>query len=605
MRRAFSILLIVLSLASAAVNGAKGSNSTELRVRDSISGAPLQARLQLYQVQGPLEINAALMEAMARRQGGPDSEMMVDASGAHVILHGPTLARASAPGYRGLAMLLEPGSAGWTLWLQPLQASQERQSEAAGITQLVSGTVRDAHSLQPVAGARLQLQPGGLVTQSDTEGRYRFEFDPDSPELARSQFLRLNVTAAGWPGQSDSAIPRMAGSVLRNIDLGAGPAALHRQQSSIIQQLPDRRDVHPETRGETGVDDPPLSIRVGFADANCSQTCCTGSCSHTCVFDLETYVRRGITHEWIGSWTQHSLRAGAIAYRSYAAWHAINPVAGRPFDLCSSACCQVSGGSVTSAGTLAARATAGLLLKRNEAVFRSEYSAENNCLLGAMSCSNADLSCGNGFAGSPATNWPCLEDIVGLDRSCFGHGRGMSQWGTQRWSQSPHLRLWPWIVNHYYNANGTGTGLRNAVITRVLAIQDAAPDPASVAPGDSFEIVVEALNRAGESHQRILIGASVRRASDPFVSDPPNDQLIELPPGSSLATRSFVMPEGAVPGSYALWVSLYIDVDGDGAISANDLVQALLQLPDALQVQAAELPPEVVFADGFEFLDPP
>jgi peptidoglycan hydrolase-like amidase len=178
--------------------------------------------------------------------------------------------------------------------------------------------------------------------------------------------------AAGWPSQSDSAIPRLAGSVLRNIDLGSGPAPAHRHQTSIIQQLPEPRGEIPETRGGSSVDDPPLSIRVGFADASCSQTCCTGSCSHTCVFDLETYVRRGITHEWIGSWTQQSLRAGTIAYRSYAAWHAINPVAGRPFDLCSSACCQVSGGSVSNAGSLAARATAGLLLKRNEAVFRSE-----------------------------------------------------------------------------------------------------------------------------------------------------------------------------------------------------------------------------------------
>jgi hypothetical protein len=222
-----------------------------------------------------------------------------------------------------------------------------------------------------------------------------------------------------------------------------------------------------------------------------------------------------------------------------------------------------------------------------------------------MSCSNADLSCGNGFAGSPATNWPCLEDIVGLNRSCFGHGRGMSQWGTQRWSQTPHMRLWPWIVNHYYNASGTGTGLRSAVMTQVLAIQDAAPEPASIAPGENFDIVMDTLNRAGESHQRVLIGASIRRASDPFISDPAHDQLIELPPGSNLATRNFVVPEAAEPGSYALWVSLYIDIDSDGAISNDDLVQALLQLPNALQVQAAQPPQDSVFVNGFEATVPP
>ena len=66
------------------------------------------------------------------------------------------------------------------------------------------------------------------------------------------------------------------------------------------------------------------------------------------------------------------------------------------------------------------------MLERNGAVFRSEYSAENDCRLGTLSCSNSDLSCGNGYAGSPATNWPCLTDPVGIDRDCFGHGRGNS-----------------------------------------------------------------------------------------------------------------------------------------------------------------------------------
>ncbi len=604
MRKAFRFFLLVLSLGfSEVASSAEAAGHTTLRVRDIVDGAPLQARMKLYRVSGPLAASRPQLDAI--RHANPDSELTVGAAGTDFALQGRLLALISAPGYVELATLLEPGSAGWTVWLKPLHESSEAHAETEGGIQHISGTVRDSRSLNPVAGARLELRPAGLVTYSDVDGRYRFLLDPESPHLADSEFLHLSVAAAGWPSQSDPAIPRRAGNVLRNVDLGAGPAARHRHQDTVLQMLPESRDETIEMLGGSSVDDPPLSIRVGFADASCSQTCCTGSCTHTCVFDLETYVRRGITHEWIGSWTQQSLRAGSIAYRSYAAWHALNPVAGRPYDLCSSACCQVSGGSVSNAGTLAARATAGLLLKRNEAVFRSEYSAENNCLLGAMSCSNADLSCGNGYAGSPATNWPCLEDVVGLNRSCFGHGRGMSQWGTQRWSQTPHLRLWPWIVNHYYNASGTGTGLRSAVMTRVLAIQDAAPEPSSLEPGESFDIVLDTLNRAVESHQQVLVGASIRRASEPFISDPARDQLIELPPGSSLATRSFVVPEAAEPGSYALWVSLYIDIDGDGAISSDDLVQALLQLPDALQVQVAVPPPDALFGNGFEAISPP
>ena len=48
-----------------------------------------------------------------------------------------------------------------------------------------------------------------------------------------------------------------------------------------------------------------------------------------------------------------------------------------------------------------------------------------------LSCTNVDLSCGNGYVGSPSAGWPCLSDSLSSNHGCFGHGRGMSQWGTQ------------------------------------------------------------------------------------------------------------------------------------------------------------------------------
>ena len=47
----------------------------------------------------------------------------------------------------------------------------------------------------------------------------------------------------------------------------------------------------------------------------------------------------------------------------------------------------------------------------------------------------ADL-CGDGFAGSPSTGWPCIADLVDGGHGCFGHGRGMCQCGTHAWSRS-------------------------------------------------------------------------------------------------------------------------------------------------------------------------
>jgi hypothetical protein len=568
----------------------------EIHVRDSLSGAPLDATLELFPIAAGVAATRAVLEDASRNAAPQRVEL--GGGRARVGLPTPMLARLRHPGHAELVTVLEPGPVGWTLWLTPAAASSAESADADAQTTRLHGTVRDAANLQPLAGATLWLEPLGLVARSGADGRYAFELPTAAAAGDRGELLRLHAEADGYPAWFDPAIPHGAGTVRRNIDLGAGPPPVHRQQDWRLQQ--PIADTMAKQAIRDSVDDPPLSIRVGFADAACSQTCCTNSCTHSCVFDSETYVRRGIGHEWIASWNQHALRAGTVAYRSYGAWHALNPAPGRGFDLCSSACCQVSGGTTSDAGDRATRATAGLLLQRNDAVFRAEYSAENNCLLGARSCSNADLSCGNGHAGSPATGWPCLADPVGLDQSCFGHGRGMSQWGTQRWSQSPHLRHWPWIVDHYYNAGGNGSGLRTATMTRVLAVRDAAAEPAAVLPGEAFDIVLEAVNRAGDSHRQVLIGASIRRDGEPFLSDPPNDRLLELPAGTSLARRRFEVPADAAPGQYALWVSLYLDIDEDGEISSNDLVQALLQLPAALQVPDPDAPPARIFADGFE-----
>lgn len=575
-------------------SGLFAADEMELLLRDAQSGAPLEATLSLY----PLaQAQAATRESVAAAISSPAASTVFAQQGrARLPVDGPTLLLAQSPGHAPLAVLLQPGAQGWTLWLSP-QETRAADADDNGDVLRLTGMVRDAASLQPVAGAEVRLLPGDGMALSAADGSFTLAM-PLAETPADTGFLQLEVRAAGHPRLLDRAIPRVAGSVWRIVDLGAGEPALHRQQLPplLAMQSADPGDRHAPA-GTSGPDQPPLSVRVGFNDASCTQVCCTGSCSNVCVFDLETYVRRGITYEWIGSWAQHSLRAGSLAYRSYGAWHALNPPASRPYDICSSACCQVNGPNVIAAGTQAARATAGLMLKRNDAVFRAEYSAENNCRLGTLSCSNNDLSCGNGYNGSPASGWPCLQDAVGLDRDCFGHGRGMSQWGTQRWAGSPHLQRWPWIVNHYYNAGGTGSGMRTATMTRVLEILGAVAEPAVVVPGASFDIALQTLNRAAQSHQAVLVGASIRRGSDPWISDPANDQPAELAAGTGIATRDFVVPAGTPPGNYALWVSLYLDIDGDGAISSADLVQSLVQFPDALIVDLAEEP---LFADGFD-----
>jgi peptidoglycan hydrolase-like amidase len=174
----------------------------------------------------------------------------------------------------------------------------------------------------------------------------------------------------------------------------------------------------------------PSSIRVG---TSCS---CT-SCSVVQVMSLEAYTQSGLNDEWIASWGAASLQAGAVAYRTYGAWYVLHPVASG-YDIAATTCNQVWDADVNTSAKNAAIATAGTVLIKNNALFRSEYSAENN-----------NSGCGNGFSGTGTSNgWPCISDARCAGRAKNGHGRGMCQWGSSFWASD---KTFMWILNHYYN----------------------------------------------------------------------------------------------------------------------------------------------------------
>lgn len=558
-----------------------------IRIRDLDTGALVPARVLI----GAEPIGAGPPAAPAQLRIAPEG-LLSTAS-----LPDQAWLWIEAEGYAPLPVRYQAGAAGYSFWLRALAAPME--TEVTTTTWRLQGYVRDGQSLAPIGGVRLRVEPFGIETVSGADGRYELSAAP----IDGTRYARLYAL---FPGSDtavliDSTLPAAPGRVLRHVHRGeVERTRRHREFASpwelVWQDQQDRPAGPGAVAAERSIHDPPASIRVGFGDANCTASCCTGSCTHVCVFDLETYVRRGITHEWIASWQAHALRAGTVAYRAYGAWRVANPI--RPtFDICSSACCQVNAATIHSSGSAAVARTRGLLLERNGLRFAAEYSAENNCLLGSMSCSNSDLSCGDGYNGSPSLGWPCLADPVGAGQDCFGHGRGMSQWGTQRWALAPHLRRWPWIVNHYYNALGTGTQQRTAQMTRVLALESAAVNPGTVAAGGSFAIELLARNRAAENHEQVLIGASIRQGSGPYYSDPANDRRVTLLPGSQTTTRDFNVPVGIASGSYALYLALYLDIDESGQIGSEDLLQATLTLPNALMVTA---PSELLFANGFE-----
>ncbi|MGO4775957.1 SH3 domain-containing protein, partial [Lysobacter sp. 2RAB21] len=218
----------------------------------------------------------------------------------------------------------------------------------------------------------------------------------------------------------------------------------------------------------------------------------------------------------------YGLAAGAVAYRTYGAYFVAHPISSR-YDICNTTSCQVFNSDSVSAPVAAAKATKGVILSRDgrSAAF-SEYSSENNAWDDpgdGLSCVNNDLSCGNGNNGSPRNGWPCLSDEVGRGRGCFGHGRGMSQWGTQRWANS-NGRDWKWITDHYFNNNNSPGGMRNAY----RSDSSGTPNPGSITgtvntngtplnvrsgPGTSYSVVDTLADNTSVTIQCQTNGSSV------------------------------------------------------------------------------------------------
>ena len=168
---------------------------------------------------------------------------------------------------------------------------------------------------------------------------------------------------------------------------------------------------------------PPASIRVWRRGVDGSSASCSGRVD---VIPFEKYVKGVLPHEWIRSWHTESLRAGAIAIRTYAAnWVR----AGGKYscaDLDDTTASQVYKDQFFAVTNAAVDATANTFVMKNGLPVFAEYSAEN---------------------GHPTAQG--ISDSVCAGKTRFGHGRGTCQWGSQRWA-SQQGRSHRWILEHYY-----------------------------------------------------------------------------------------------------------------------------------------------------------
>ncbi len=560
--------------------------------------------------------NALTGEAVpARIQHGPPDQPMtpgkLDGTGRASLRVGPGRVDilATCEGFQPLATHVAPeagSSLPVTLWMDPIVPPPELDRARIGRLlrpghALVHGHVVDDVTRLAVPGARASFR--GLEATTDASGGFSL-LVPLAAAVTPEAPLDLDtLRVESSLGDRALAVPLAEGDVHLIVDLGVArpaPDARHAHQRDAAemeqhQQPPAREPVPsgfpgtqrrlPEDRlpGEPPrplllVVPPPTSIRVGIG-------CACAACTGVEVMSLETYVKRGLNDEWIASWLAHSLRAGAIPYRSYGAWHVLNP-RDPSYDICSTTCCQVNDADTSLGSDLAAERTAGILLADGSgAIMRSEYSAEVNSWddpADGLSCVNVDLSCGDGFAGSPSAGWPCVADAPCAGRGCYGHGRGTCQWGTQRWAQAG--ALWPWIVDHYSNANGSPGNLRSSWATSPLQAIQVVPEPAALRAGQTTGLALDAINHAELPHARALLGASLWSAATGWISDPPNDALVSLAPGPSVSRRDFRVPPGTPDGAYDIWLTVRLDVDDDGLLTAADIVMDQVRATAALTV---------------------
>jgi hypothetical protein len=333
----------------------------------------------------------------------------------------------------------------------------------------------------------------------------------------------------------------------------------------------------------------PKYIRVG---RNCtSRTNCPGGVE---VYTIDTYCKGVITSEWYACWGNvrfgnenppagmESLKAGAVAVRSYGVSFVYSPI-NDSYDICDSTACQVFTGNQTSNGNAAVDATTRyVLLTRVGNIARSEYSAENN-----------NAGCGDGYSGT-GSSWPCIYDPVCAGFSTNGHGRGMCQWGSARWATGRRLsssqacsnsaplhgygtKNWQQILSHYYTPGGY-----QLVQGAVAAVQNLSVSPNPVRTGVQATL---GYTISATHDFQVMLGASIRLGAGAWISDPSRDLKVSLVEGVNNRSRFFLVPNDAAAGAYDVLTALWFDRNNSNTINAGDFVVDDRLFAGAMQVR--------------------
>lgn len=408
--------------------------------------------------------------------------------------------------------------------LKPLTPPERLSSEAVmaklkpGFV-VFNGHVVDDFNGQPLAGVSVSLVKSGVQMKTDADGYFFLQVPaPPQTEWKPNEMPPTEDLIAELPGYKQyhiiNHILEYGGQFTIDLERGKGVTEKDHTHGLYVPHRSEQPVPPPDSQGSVGPLDSPSSFDVASASGeitpqivdgsaqhpvrqiivgtNCPQgTGCSTNCTQPIPLSLEEYVKNGLDNEWQAAWTKDALKAGAVAYRTYAAYRMYQRDIGQPFynanyDICDNACCQVNDfapptPTIPTDYSRALIETKGVILtvdgtrsQNASTAWRvpafSEYSAVINGIPNSnpnlcepqkynLTYCKANEGYGTGYAGSPSTGWPCMAEPVAVGRGsleqCFGHNRGMSQWGSYWWTLPPNNKDWKWIVNHYYNNNGS------------------------------------------------------------------------------------------------------------------------------------------------------
>lgn len=486
------VVLLFVAIALVGVISSGNSNSSPLastNIRQvTQSSRPGQVQVRLFDSVTGYGIEPKAMDAITIRSGLQEQkpqQIKEDNTISLAADQGVYDLTVAVEGYRPMItkISVEEVSTPVEILLDPVETPPEMKEEyinsltRANVATVI-GYLVDEQTGRPLAKAVVSLSNGTLRSKSNKRGFFVLQIPvEESYSKANEPVLKdIRFAKSGYTTEERQYVQAFPGqAMVYRIRLHPGDGInviderQHRSNAAAEWDgLPDQTD-HPLTSDHNVVDSSngvtkpepeepeasiqtsavvvPSSIRVG---TNCSsRTTCTGP---VLTMSLDNYCKRSLSVEWTLSWDMNSLKAGAAAVRSYAAWFVDHPLS-RSYDICNNTYCQSFNKDMTNPRSdVAVDETTGVVLvDASDRIVQSEHSRENN-----------NSGCGNCFTGTGTTS-PCISDTVCCgDYDARSHGRGMCQRGTQRWATGTKFggnlpvpsgnepKDWIWILKHYY-----------------------------------------------------------------------------------------------------------------------------------------------------------